>query len=884
MPELAVQPKLTIGQPNDKYEQEADNTARQVVREINSPGHALQQKLQAQMQALPSSVVQEGEISREGQAIRQKVQAQISMPVVQGADASTGGPASAAFESQLHRARSGGTFLEPDLQRSMGEAMGVDFSPVKVHTDSAANALSQSIQAKAFTTGPDIFFKRGEYNPGSRSGQELIAHELTHTVQQGAVVRRKPSQEKTVAELEEVLQPKRSVAGQVQRQARNSAVQFKAAAKLPLGILQRGIEFGQQTERQDSLSEDNGVQMGGVVEPETGDEASAWTVKTSNEAFRVKAIEVAKSLEKELRDLLTKEPNSPYLRILDETISEQICFTINNLSNKEQAEQLKSKVESLSTIKEIQKEEPKIATGIVVNPVIRNSGSSLLYIKIEVDRDYGQQTSGTKNVVTDVKKITANTREKPKKAAKIAESGDFNTAHNPAFAKDYYTALKNQFSDNLPDYIFAKQETRRITIEKSGNNIKFVIPDVVWTQRGAQGFIDRVVNSVDKTEFGEIVGRRSPYCEWTISQKIAGMAKAGIRLVASEDGWVEKKVKEFEQNEGQKKNQDPGTYSLVFPLNNPINKGDVFAQIGDTAAAVGMSDAIELTEAAANEGLKENDAYTIYNQFKLILSILKGNTDQHEAADQITDMVGDTTSLWSWIAPGLGLLMVLKRFADVVQLKKRRQGLEDALEKNEEELTGADAEKQDRLTKLREGLEHGIKKVSVAFYTTVSKFIIDLVQVLNRIFTIIFPAIAIGSVFVEVGALALKLGHLVGRKIKGIYKKLTGKRGKKRYESAESIFNSALAGDESGIMAIRAVNIARALSSTGKKAKAKTEKFLYDSVGFTQNLSPQGVDEMEKGKWPSKNDDLLAMLKNVNGDTKSRVSLIKSLSNNLKSQ
>jgi hypothetical protein len=66
----------------------------------------------------------------------------------------------------------------------MGQAMGADFSGVKVHTDSQSDQLNQSIQARAFTTGQDVFFRQGAYDPGSRGGQELIAHELTHVVQQ----------------------------------------------------------------------------------------------------------------------------------------------------------------------------------------------------------------------------------------------------------------------------------------------------------------------------------------------------------------------------------------------------------------------------------------------------------------------------------------------------------------------------------------------------------------------------------------------------------------------------------------------------------------------------------------------------------------------------
>ena len=64
---------------------------------------------------------------------------------------------------------------------------------VKVHTDSQSDQLNKSIQAKAFTTGQDVFFRQGAYEPSSRGGQELIAHELTHVVQQnGGAVQRSP--------------------------------------------------------------------------------------------------------------------------------------------------------------------------------------------------------------------------------------------------------------------------------------------------------------------------------------------------------------------------------------------------------------------------------------------------------------------------------------------------------------------------------------------------------------------------------------------------------------------------------------------------------------------------------------------------------------------
>ena len=68
----------------------------------------------------------------------------------------------------------------------MGESMGHDFSGVRVHTSGEAHNLNEKVGAVAFTTGSDIFFRQGAYSPGSSSGQELLAHELTHVVQQSS--------------------------------------------------------------------------------------------------------------------------------------------------------------------------------------------------------------------------------------------------------------------------------------------------------------------------------------------------------------------------------------------------------------------------------------------------------------------------------------------------------------------------------------------------------------------------------------------------------------------------------------------------------------------------------------------------------------------------
>ncbi len=86
---------------------------------------------------------------------------------------------------RIERARGGGQELESGTKDQMSQAMGYDFSEVNVHTSPESDQLNHQVGAEAFTTGNDIFFREGAYDPATEGGQELIAHELTHVVQQG---------------------------------------------------------------------------------------------------------------------------------------------------------------------------------------------------------------------------------------------------------------------------------------------------------------------------------------------------------------------------------------------------------------------------------------------------------------------------------------------------------------------------------------------------------------------------------------------------------------------------------------------------------------------------------------------------------------------------
>jgi hypothetical protein len=88
------------------------------------------------------------------------------------------------IENAIQGKRGGGQSLDSGVRRQMESSFQADFSNVRVHHDTEADTLNRAVSARAFTTGQDIFFRQGAYNPGTSGGKELLAHELTHVVQQ----------------------------------------------------------------------------------------------------------------------------------------------------------------------------------------------------------------------------------------------------------------------------------------------------------------------------------------------------------------------------------------------------------------------------------------------------------------------------------------------------------------------------------------------------------------------------------------------------------------------------------------------------------------------------------------------------------------------------
>lgn len=193
-----VQPKLTIGQPDDKYEQEADAMADQVVQKLSKPD-TLQPKCasceQEEGSIAPKLQTKAIFESNEEAPVQRKCEAckpsEIKPSSIQMSAGSLPNlQASNDLESRLSSSKGGGQPLAEDTQQSMSNAFRTDFSGVRVHTGSSSVQMNQELGARAFTNGSDIYFNSGEYSPKTSGGQHLLAHELTHVVQQGGVAKK----------------------------------------------------------------------------------------------------------------------------------------------------------------------------------------------------------------------------------------------------------------------------------------------------------------------------------------------------------------------------------------------------------------------------------------------------------------------------------------------------------------------------------------------------------------------------------------------------------------------------------------------------------------------------------------------------------------------
>ncbi len=128
-------------------------------------------------------------------AFTQLVRGQARAAVQRSALLSQGaGPLDGDIAEAIRGQVGGGSPLPPPVRSEMESHLGYDLSPVRVHTGAAADTLNTAVQAEAFTAGTDVFFSPGAFDPRTPAGKELLAHELTHVVQQSTGTAGEPGQ------------------------------------------------------------------------------------------------------------------------------------------------------------------------------------------------------------------------------------------------------------------------------------------------------------------------------------------------------------------------------------------------------------------------------------------------------------------------------------------------------------------------------------------------------------------------------------------------------------------------------------------------------------------------------------------------------------------
>ncbi len=151
--DMVIQPKLRIGEPGDRYEREADRVAEQVMR-MPEPG-----------------VQRQVELEEEEKLQTKKAPGQTPEDTPD-------------LESHIQALKGGGQSMPESVHAFFELRFGCDFNRVRVHTDARAAEIVRAVNAQAFTIGRDVVFGAGQYAPETISGKKLLAHELTHVVQQ----------------------------------------------------------------------------------------------------------------------------------------------------------------------------------------------------------------------------------------------------------------------------------------------------------------------------------------------------------------------------------------------------------------------------------------------------------------------------------------------------------------------------------------------------------------------------------------------------------------------------------------------------------------------------------------------------------------------------
>ena len=182
MPPARIQAKLMVNEPGDAYEREADEMAERVMG-MEEGEVALEKPL---IKKTTPAIQRE-----EDDGPEEEEENSTDELLMRKAENGGGYVATPDFQQQLNTTKGKGNPMPIETRAEMERAFNTDFSRVRIHIDAQAAQLSHGIKARAFTYGQDIYFGAGAWSPNSKTGKKLLAHELTHTIQQGPDIKRK---------------------------------------------------------------------------------------------------------------------------------------------------------------------------------------------------------------------------------------------------------------------------------------------------------------------------------------------------------------------------------------------------------------------------------------------------------------------------------------------------------------------------------------------------------------------------------------------------------------------------------------------------------------------------------------------------------------------
>jgi hypothetical protein len=179
-----IQAKLSVSQPGDKLEKEADQTAARVMP-MSEPTEKKEELRRKPLEENEEEKLQRVTMPPEKEEVQRTAAPADEEKKVQKKGGSGHRPTiTPQVQSRVNNLRGSGKPLSEPVRASFESRFGHDFSGVHVHTDTQAAETARAVNAKAFTVGQDIVFAQGQYAPHSVEGKKLIAHELTHVVQQ----------------------------------------------------------------------------------------------------------------------------------------------------------------------------------------------------------------------------------------------------------------------------------------------------------------------------------------------------------------------------------------------------------------------------------------------------------------------------------------------------------------------------------------------------------------------------------------------------------------------------------------------------------------------------------------------------------------------------